>query len=184
MPGRRALLRSRSFAVCCVVVGVAGCGNPQLPPTAASAPQRPSVPANQRSVSAAAFVAENGSIELFVIRSSELALQRSSSPRVHEFAQRMISDHKGTSGQLSLEGRRLNLLPSAPLAADERAMLDALQASSQFDADYARDQRAVHRRLISIDSAYAASGGSPTLKPVASAALPIEQRHLRLIAYL
>lgn len=96
----------------------------------------------------------------------------------------MIADHKGTSGQLSLEGRRLNLLPSATLATGEQAMLDGLQATGQFDADYVRDQRAVHQRLVSIDSAYAASGTSPTLKPVASAALPIEQRHLRLIAYL
>lgn len=96
----------------------------------------------------------------------------------------MIDDHKGTSGQLSLEGRRLNLLPSATLAAGEQTMLDALQASGQFDADYVRDQRAVHQRLVSIDNAYAAKGSSPTLKPVASAALPIEQRHLRLIAYL
>jgi len=96
----------------------------------------------------------------------------------------MVDDHRGTSGQLSLEGRRLNLLPSATLAAGEQAMLDALQASSQFDADYVRDQRALHQRLVSIDSAYAANGSSPTLRPVASAALPIEQRHLRLIAYL
>ena len=96
----------------------------------------------------------------------------------------MIDDHKGTSAQLSLEGRRLNLLPSATLAVGEQAMLDGLQASSAFDADFVRDQRAVHQRLVALDTAYAASGGSPTLRPVASAALPIEQRHLRLIAYL
>jgi putative membrane protein len=147
-------------------------------------PAAPSVGAGQPPISAAAFVAENGSIELFVIRSSELALQRSSSARVREFAQRMIDDHKGTSGQLSLEGRRLNLLPSAKLAAGEQGMLDGLQSSGHFDADYVRDQRAVHQRLISIDNAYASKGSSPTLRPVASAALPIEERHLRLIAYL
>jgi putative membrane protein len=138
----------------------------------------------QPSVSEAGFVAENASMELFVIRSSELALQRSSSPRVREFAQRMVDDHKGTSAQLSLEGRRLNLLPSATLAAGEQSMLEGLQVSSRFDADYVRDERAVHQRLVAMDTAYAASGGSPTLRPVASAALPIEQHHLRLIAYL
>jgi predicted outer membrane protein len=78
----------------------------------------------------------------------------------------------------------LNLLPSATLAAGEQTMLDALQASSQFDGDYVRDQRSVHQRLVTMETAYAASGGSPTLRPVASAALPIEQRHLRLVAYL
>ena len=96
----------------------------------------------------------------------------------------MIDDHKGTSAQLSLEGRRLNLLPSATLVSGEQVLLDGLQASSQFDADYVRDERAVHQRLVVMDTAYATGGASPTLRPVASAALPIEQRHLRLIAYL
>jgi putative membrane protein len=96
----------------------------------------------------------------------------------------MIQDHKGTSGQLSLEGRRLNLLPSATLRPGDEAMLDALAASNRFDADYVRDQRLVHQRAIDLDSGYAARGTSPTLRPVAQSALPIEQRHLRLIAYL
>ena len=135
-------------------------------------------------MSDASFVAANASIDLFVIRSSQLALERSSSARVRDFASSMIGAHKGTSGQLSLAGRRLNLLPSAQLRPNEQAMLDALRASSRFDAEYVRDQRAVHKLAVSIDSAYAARGRSPTLRPVAAAALPIEQRHLRLLGYL
>jgi putative membrane protein len=96
----------------------------------------------------------------------------------------MIEDHKGTSAQLSLEGRRLNLLPSATLRPSEQVMFDALTSSSRFDADYVRDQRVVHQRAIALDASYAATGSSPTLRPVAAAALPIERRHLRLIAYL
>jgi putative membrane protein len=121
-------------------------------------------------------------MDLFVIRSSELALQRSSSARVRDFATRMIEAHKGTSAQLSLAGRRLNLLPSATLQPQHQAMLDALAASSSFDADYVRDQRTVHQRAVALDSAYAARGASPTLRPVAAAALPIEERQLRLLA--
>jgi putative membrane protein len=83
--------------------------------------------------SAAEFVAAAGSVDLFVIRSSELALQRSSSARVRDFAARMIEAHKGTSGQLSLAGRRLNLLPSASLRPAHQAMLDALANSASFD---------------------------------------------------
>ena len=96
----------------------------------------------------------------------------------------MIQAHKGTSAQLSLAGRRLNLLPSATLMAHEQAMLDSLQSSSRFDAEYIRDQRAVHQEAINLDSGYAANGASPTLRPVAKASLPVEQRHLRLLAYL
>lgn len=179
--GRRRLAAYRSIAACALVLTLAGCATRQPAPAPSTArPARPS----QAAPSAATFIATNGSIDLFVIRSSELALQRSSSPRVRDFASRMIAAHKGTSAQLSLAGRRLNLLPSASLRPAEQAMLDALQTSSSFDSDYVRDQRIVHQQAIALDSAFAANGQSPTLKPVASAALPIEQKHLKLLAYL
>ena len=123
-------------------------------------------------------------MDLFVIRSSELALQRSTTPRVHDFAAKMIEAHKGTSAQLSMAGRRLNLLPSAMLTSDEQLMLDGLQSSTQFDADYVRDLRMIHRREVALASSYAANGHSPTLRPVAKSALAIEQGHLRLLSHL
>jgi len=176
----------RNFIIFGVILGLAACGREQGPPPPAYPPPpgaaRP--PSRAGAVSAADFVAINGSIDLFAIRSSELALQRSSSPRIRDFATQMIAAHKGTSGELSFAGRRLNLLPSATLRPSEQAMIDSLQSSSQFDSEYVRDQRAVHRQAVAIDSAYAARGASPTLRPVAAAALPIEQRHLRMIAYL
>jgi predicted outer membrane protein len=169
-----------------IIVGLVACAREERPvpppPYSAGGPLPRPVP--QPATSEADFVSESGSIDLFAIRSSELALQRSSSPRIRDFAQTMIEDHKGTGAQLSLEGRRLNLLPSATLRPSEQAMFDSLSSSIRFDADYVRDQRIVHRRAIALDAAYAANGSSPTLRPVAAAALPIEQRHLRLIAYL
>lgn len=125
----------------------------------------------------------DGSIDLFVIRSSELALQRSASSRVREFAETMIESHKGTSAQLSFAGRRLNLLPSATMRKSEQSMFDALEASTHFDLDYVRDERIVHDEAIALDRAYATYGRSPTLRPVAAAALPVEQTHLSLLAY-
>ena len=175
----------RLLARLSLAFGLAGCASekraaapPELaPPPPFAAPVGPAA-------STANFVATNGSIDLFVIRSSELALRRSASPRLRDFAARMIEEHKGTSSQLSLAGRRLNLLPSASLQPAHQAMLDALASSTSFDADYVRDQRTVHQDAIALDSAFAAKGGSPTLKPVATAALLIEQRHLRRLAYL
>lgn len=175
----------RTFAAIVLILSLASCAREERPGPPSTSGRRPAPPpSRQPAVSEANFIAENGSIDLFVIRSSELALRRSSSARVREFAQRMIADHKGTSAQLSLEGRRLNLLPSATLRPREQAMLDSLQASGRFDAEYVGDQRTVHQRAVAIDSAYAANGRSPTLRPVAAAALPTEQRHLRLLGYL
>ena len=179
--------RFRNLAAFMIASTLAGCGggeNYYAPRSTARRPApRPQQP-RQPAVSEANFVAENGSFDLFVIRASELALQRSSSTRLRDLARTMIADHKGTSGQLSLEGRRLNLLPSATLQPNEQAMLDALQASGKFDADYVRAMRKVHQQAIAMDSAYAARGRSPTLRPVAATALPIEQRHLRLLGML
>lgn len=176
----------RTVASLAIALFLAACAREERPapppPYPAPVPLPPSAPGP--TTSEADFVSENGSIDLFVIKASELALQRSSSARVHEFAQTMIEDHKGTAAQLSLEGRRLNLLPSAILRPSEQVMLDSLAASSRFDADYVRDQRIVHQRIIALDQTYVANGRSPTLRPVAAAALPIEERHLRLIAYL
>jgi len=167
-----------------LTLSACGGGSPYYAPRSSTAVRAAPPQANAPAVSAATFVAENASFDLFVIRSSELALQRSQSGRVRDFAAQMIDAHKGTSAQLSLEGRRLNLLPSAILRPSEEAMLDGLQSSSRFDVDYVRDQRLVHQQQVTLDAAYAARGASPTLRPVAAAALPIEQRHLRLIAYL
>lgn len=96
----------------------------------------------------------------------------------------MIQAHKGTSAQLSLEGRRLNLLPSATPLPKHQAMLNALQQAQDFDSTYRQQQRAIHAEALALHSNYAARGTSPTLRPVAAAILPIIERHIRLLNYL
>lgn len=184
--GRVVLRQLRTVAALATILPFAACAREErpAPPLPVSEGRPLPKPSPGPAASEADFVSENGSIDLFVIRSSELALQRSSSARVRDFAETMIEDHKGTSAQLSLEGRRLNLLPSATLRPGEQAMFDGLASSGRFDADYVRDERIVHERAVALDQAYATNGRSPTLRPVAAAALPIERRHLRLIAYL
>ena len=135
-------------------------------------------------MSDAAYVATGSAIDLYEIRSSEMAMERSSNAAVREFAGMMISAHKGTSSQLSLAGRRLNLLPSATLSARYQTMLDSLQGAANFDTLYRQQQTAVHREAVALHAAYAARGTSPTLRPVAAAILPVIQRHQRLLAYL
>ena len=135
-------------------------------------------------MSPAAYVAAAGAIDLYEIQVSELALRRASMQRTRDFAQTMIRDHKGTSSQLSLAGRRLNLLPSATLDARHQAMLDQLASASDFDAAYKRQQASVIADAISLHAAYASRGTSPTLRPVAVATLPVIQRHQRLLRYL
>ena len=164
---------------------LAGCGRQERAPAPAPAPRpvQPLAP-GRAAPSAAAYVAAASSIDLFEIRSSELALQRSRSAKIREFASMMISAHRGTGAQLSLAGRRLNLLPSSALSPRHQGILHAISVAADFDAAYRAQQRIVHEEALALHSSYAARGASPTLRPVAAAAVPVIQRHMRLLRYL
>ena len=96
----------------------------------------------------------------------------------------MIAAHKGTSAQLSLAGRRLNLLPSASLRPAEQAMLDALQTSGSFDSDYVRDQRDCAPAGDRAQFCVRGQRSEPDLEAGRLRRTPIEQKHLKLLAYL
>ena len=65
---------------------------------------------------AAPYVAAASSIDLYEIKSSQMAQTSANDPRLRDFATKMVSAHQGLAAQLSLAGRRLNLLPSAAVA--------------------------------------------------------------------
>lgn len=159
---------------------VAGC---------ASGSQRPApVPVRQPSgvqaipavvaLSPAAYVAAAASADLFVVRASELALQRLGSERDRALAETLIRGHEGMSAQLSLSGRRLNLLPSASLLPQHQARLSELMASPDFAGTYRREMLTVQQELLGLHDGFATKGSSPTLRPVASAAAATVRRHL------
>ena len=160
--------------------GELGPGEPA--PIAIEQPRR--APVRIAAPSNAAYVATAASIDLFEIQTAELARHRSSRAATREFAAMMIAAHRGTSAQLSLAGRRLNLLPSAKLNARHQRMLQELSSTPNFDAAYRRQQATVHQEAFSLHSNYAASGSSPTLRPVAIRMKPIIERHMRMLRHL
>lgn len=158
-------------------LALAGCATSGQPPQHPA--ERPGRPISG-TVSAATYVAQTASIDLFELRSSQLALTRSANPRIQALARRMATEHRGLASQLSFAGRRLNLLPSATLLPRHQAMLDELVVSSSFDATYRRQQLAIHGASLSLHQAFAARGSSPTLRPVAANAARVEEAHLKL----
>jgi putative membrane protein len=134
-----------------------------------------------RPLFAADYMAAASSIDLYEIRSSELALTRAQSARLRDFARTMIAAHTGTSAQLSFAGRRLNLLPSATLLPQHQAMMDELAASGDFDRSYRRQQITVHQAALKLHSDFAARGESATLRPVAANAAAVVRRHLETL---
>jgi putative membrane protein len=119
------------------VLAVAGCQTGDRAPSPRPGPRvpRPPVrPPGTAVASAAAYLATAASIDLFEIQSSQMALTRSRVARHREFAAMMIRAHNGTSAQLSLAGRRLDLLPAASLLPRHEAMIAELSASGDFDS--------------------------------------------------
>jgi putative membrane protein len=171
-----------AFAVI-AATALAGCGTGEAPRERArpGAAARARPPVVIRPLFPADYMAMASSIDLYEIRSSELALTRARNPRHRDFAQMMIAAHTGTSAQLSLAGRRLNLLPAASLLPRHQALFDELVASSDFDATYHSQQIAVHEAALKLHSDFAARGESATLRPVARNAVPIVRRHLEIM---
>ena len=168
-------MRRLAIPALILTLTIAGCGTrepaaPRLPPVA-SVPVSPAL-------ATAAYLALAASVDLYEIRSAELAATRARDPRLREFARRMIADHHGTAAQLSFAGRRLNLLPSATLDPHHQSLMNELLAAADFDRTYLRQQLAVHGQALAVHSAYAAKGSSATLRPVAANAVPIVRRHL------
>src|SRR6476661_1369812 len=133
---------------------LAGCAG-KAPAPSPAGPEGVPILAPGPAVSPATYIATAASIDLFVIKSSELALTRSSDPRLRQCASAMIAAHRGTAAQLSFAGRRLDLLPGAALLPQHQAMLDELSASGDFDRAYVRLQRSVHGAALSLHGGYA-----------------------------
>ncbi len=132
-------------------------------------------------LSAAAYVATASSIDLFQVKSAQLALERSQNPANRALAERMLNAHTGTSQQLNYAGRRLNLLPSATLDPEHQAMLDTLAATSDFDKTYRAQENIILQEGLKLHSSYAKSGGSPTLRPVAANAENVMRANLKAL---
>ena len=127
------------------------------------------------------YVAMAGSSDMYEIESSRLALQRTQSPAVRQFAQMMIDHHTATTQQVMLSAQSAGMMPPPPmLMPPHRAMLDKLQpaGSAGFDRMYVEQQRVAHRMALGLHRNYADRGDTAPLKTTAAAAVPIIQRHI------
>jgi len=172
---------SATAAILVPALAISACGGTTGGARVQSASVTPAVIAAPVMISAAAYVATASSIDLFEMQSAQLALQRAQDPANRALAQKLLSAHQGTSAQLSFAGRRLNLLPSASLDADHLAMLNALQATGDFDHTYRAQQAIVLQEGLKLHSGYARSGDSPTLRPIAANAENVMRANLQAL---
>jgi putative membrane protein len=134
-----------------------------------------------------AFVTNAGIGDLYEIQAAELAMARSRSEGVREFARMMVEHHTTSTHQMqsalsSSEVR--SQLPGlqAPTALDERrqGMIDNLADATDdaFDGRYLDQQRTAHQETAALLKGYLEHGDNPQLRSVARGALPMVERHL------
>ncbi len=126
------------------------------------------------------FVPAAASSNMFEIESSRLALNRSQSPDVRQFANKMIADHQQAGQQMKTTAAAAGITaPAERLQPRHQEMLDELRGmrGAEFDSRYIEMQRLAHKDAISLFDSYAEDGDRPALKSFARSTLPTLQQH-------
>lgn len=121
--------------------------------------------------------------DLTEIRTSRLALQKSESQRVRQFAQMMIDDHQKVSrGLQRLAGRKDVDLPKE-LDNAHQTLVDNLAGTStgrDFDRAYMRGQITAHQETISNYEDASEKAKDSDVRSFAKEQLPTLREHLRM----
>jgi len=127
-----------------------------------------------------AYLRKTASTDLYEIESGRLALERSQSAQVRQFAQAMIDHHGQTSAMLKQAAAQAGSAPAPQMDPAHQAMLKALRdaPAGEFDSLYLRQQITGHMNNLAIQAGYASEGQSQPLRQVAMAATPVVQSHL------
>lgn len=120
---------------------------------------------------------------LLEVKSSELALKKSTSPDVKKFAQRMIDDHTKAHKELLTVLKRKGIEPPQDLMPLHQTMLDRLTKASagDFDKEYWVNQLAAHEEAVALFEAEAKAGQDVDLKAFAVKTLPTLKEHLKMV---
>jgi putative membrane protein len=129
------------------------------------------------------FVTEAAQSDMFEIQSSQLA-QEKKDPKAGTFAQKMISDHTGTTDAIKAmvqSGKVKATLPTA-LDSSHQSKLDKLKGLSgaDFEKQYRSDQVSGHKDAVSLYKRYADGGDNPDLKAFAQKTLPTLEQHQKM----
>jgi putative membrane protein len=114
----------------------------------------------------------------FAIRTSKVALAKTTNPDVVNFANAEIAEQLNVATSLAAAPG------TAPLRSDHAKMLaqlEALPAGRGFDAMYVKGQIAGHRELLALNTSYLKTGDDAQFKSVAAMSVPIIQQHLAVL---
>ncbi|MBB1497074.1 DUF4142 domain-containing protein [Paracoccus sp. MC1862] len=127
------------------------------------------------------FVNSAASGGMFEVQSSELALERSQTPAVQEFARMMIADHSAANEELKAVAEGKGLTVPTEIAGPPAEHMSAVQAAEgeAFDQTYMQHQVQAHEETIMMFQAEAQNGSDPDLRAFAEKTLPTLNAHLQ-----
>jgi putative membrane protein len=130
-------------------------------------------------MSAQDFATMAASSDMLEIRSSELALQKSQTAAVKDFAQMMINDHTTASKNLMAAAQQDGVTVPADMLPKHASQVEApgSAAGEGFDAAYIGAQVTAHQQALALMTSYAESGDAAALKAHAQKTAPIIQMH-------
>lgn len=118
----------------------------------------------------------------FEVVSSELALERSQDKDVKTLAQMIIDDHEKAKKELmqavATSDTDKDLKVEDGLDDTHDALMDRLEKSRDFDADYLKIQKDAHEDAVALFTDYGSSGSNDKLKQFAVRTLPVLKKHL------
>jgi putative membrane protein len=148
---------------------------------ASSKPAAATAPPQTRPADDQAFVDAAAATDMFELRSAELALARSKTPAVRQFAAMMVRDHRQSSAELNqaLAEAGQDLVPAAALPGDKQADVLRLTTAelAQFDDAYLRSQVKAHEQALQTLQRYAQAGQVVSLKAYAGKAAGTVRQH-------
>ena len=130
------------------------------------------------------FVTAAATSDMYEVAAGKIALQRSSSPAVKAFAQKMVDAHTETTIKLKgiISANAIKVTPPASVDNRRQGMLDNLRGASaaEFDNRYITQQVAAHKEAGILMRGYAKDGDNAAIKAFASATSHHVAEHLAI----
>lgn len=148
-----------------------------MPDTGMTSPQAEKIEERARD---GVFVRKALSGDMAEVKLGKLALQKSSDPKVKQFAQQMISDHTKLSNRMKPIAEQLGVQAPTKLDKDARKTLDKLSALSgtAFDHAYMKDMVKDHERDLREFKQAASATRNPALRKAANHGAQVISAHL------
>ena len=128
------------------------------------------------------FVTAAAVSDMYEVAAAKIALQRSLSPSVKDFAQEMVEAHTATTEKLKgiIAAHAIKVVPPASVDTRRQSMLDNLRgaSTSDFDHRYITQQVAAHKEADILMRGYAKDGDNKAIKSFAAETDKAVKMHL------